>query len=342
MADDFNIENFPTSETAKRMMTYITGNGFYDKSYVGKWIFQVMGLEWDEAYKFADELQEQFFVETATWGLKYLEMMYSLPVREDIPVEERRRRLLEQRDTKAPMTPYRMEQIILSATGCTVHIGDINDTPNYTEHPNVFWCHVDEDGKAIDVGGIEKTLNKLKQSHTDYKLSHVIRLGLVINVKPREYGVQSALCGTLPKIDLWGDIQTPELDVDISSVEAETMTAKAGMIDTGTAPKESVQASISGAALEARMTENAAEVLAPMSGQSETGTVPKTSVEATIAHSMVEARPTAESNEITSQKTGTQPKTSTAYTDGGSGLSATASAASYSINSRICGSKSSL
>ena len=51
MADDFNIENFPTSETAKRMMTYITGNGFYDKSYVGKWIFQVMGLEWDEAYR---------------------------------------------------------------------------------------------------------------------------------------------------------------------------------------------------------------------------------------------------------------------------------------------------
>lgn len=55
-----NIENFPTSEAAKRMMGYITGNGFYDRSYVGKWIFQVMGIEMDEARRIIeDELPYQ-------------------------------------------------------------------------------------------------------------------------------------------------------------------------------------------------------------------------------------------------------------------------------------------
>ena len=42
-----DLENFPTSESARRMMDRIT-KGFYEKSYVGKWIFQVMGMEWDE------------------------------------------------------------------------------------------------------------------------------------------------------------------------------------------------------------------------------------------------------------------------------------------------------
>ena len=33
----------------------------YDKSYVAKWIFQVMGLEIDEAWKFIEELRFQAF-----------------------------------------------------------------------------------------------------------------------------------------------------------------------------------------------------------------------------------------------------------------------------------------
>lgn len=65
-----NLEQFPTSETAKKMLGYITGNGFYDNSYVGKWIFQVMGEEVGDARAIIDELPLQAFVETATWGLR--------------------------------------------------------------------------------------------------------------------------------------------------------------------------------------------------------------------------------------------------------------------------------
>ena len=40
----FDLENFPTSESAKKMLGYVS-DGFYDSSYVGKWLFQVMGIE---------------------------------------------------------------------------------------------------------------------------------------------------------------------------------------------------------------------------------------------------------------------------------------------------------
>lgn len=70
---DEELELFPTSESALKMLSYVTP-GFYDKSYVGKWMFQVMGLEYDKALKLAEELPEQFFPETATWGLCWHEI----------------------------------------------------------------------------------------------------------------------------------------------------------------------------------------------------------------------------------------------------------------------------
>ena len=43
-----DLERFPWSDSANRMLTYVT-KGWYDKSYVGKWIYEVMGRELDLA-----------------------------------------------------------------------------------------------------------------------------------------------------------------------------------------------------------------------------------------------------------------------------------------------------
>ena len=75
MSTGFDLEEFPTSESAKRQLSYVT-KGFYDTSYIGKWIYQVMGLEYDEAKRIVEELPLQFFPETATWGLKYHEISF--------------------------------------------------------------------------------------------------------------------------------------------------------------------------------------------------------------------------------------------------------------------------
>ena len=102
-AKKIDLENFPTSESAQRMLASVTP-GFYDKSYVGKWLYQVMGLEFDEAEKLiAEELPLQFFPETATWGLMYHEIKWGLPVRDYLSYEERRKLIYEKRDQRAPI-----------------------------------------------------------------------------------------------------------------------------------------------------------------------------------------------------------------------------------------------
>lgn len=192
------LEQFPTSDTAKRMMSHITGNGFYDNSYVGKWIFQVMGMEMDEARKIVEELPLQAFPETATWGLKYHEQKFGLPVKENLPIEERRRIILEKRNLKAPMTPWRMEIILKDLLGCSVSVEDINDFENAIEHPNKFIVHLEGDGE-FSLGKAADKVNTIKQSHAFYEL----RVRLAIFILVERFFLKTTI---RTKLSWWGSV----------------------------------------------------------------------------------------------------------------------------------------
>ncbi len=169
--EKFDLENFPTSSSARKMLSYVS-DGFYDKSYVGKWIYQVMGLEYDKALEMVENLPAQFFPETATWGLMYHEIKWGLPVRENLSYEERRKRIYQKRDYRAPMTPYRMEKSLEDATGFEVHIADIHDPGEYGffhQHPNMFKAYFIGEG-SLDAKMVFGILDRLKQSHTTYKV----------------------------------------------------------------------------------------------------------------------------------------------------------------------------
>lgn len=172
MSEEFNIEAFPTSESALRMLSYVT-SGFYDNSYIGKWLYQVMGLEIDEARKIIEELPYQMFPETATWGLSYHELKWQLPIRENLSYEERRQLIYQKRDYKAPMTPYRMEDYLKNVTKFDVHIADCNDAGpfNYVPtHPNMFKVFVVGEG-TLNTKAVKEAINRIKQAHTTYMIN---------------------------------------------------------------------------------------------------------------------------------------------------------------------------
>ncbi len=172
--EKFDLEKFPTSESAQRMLSYVS-DGFYDTSYIGKWLFQVMGTEYDEARRVIEELPKQLFPETATWGLMYHEIKWGLPVRENLSDEERRRLIYEKRDYKAPMTPYRMEQYLANVTGFDVHVTDIHDSWNgyLPEHPNQFRVFFVGEG-MLNAKAALSAIRRIKQSHTTFEASEYI------------------------------------------------------------------------------------------------------------------------------------------------------------------------
>lgn len=167
--EKWNLESFPTSESALRMLSYVS-QGFYDTSYVGKWLYQVMGLAYDEARRLVEELPYQMFPETATWGLRYHEIKWQLPVREGLSYKERRKLIYQKRDTRAPMTPYAMERYLSNITDFEVHISDIHDRGTYgfvPIHPNLFQVTFVGEG-TLEADRIFGALRKIKQSHTDF------------------------------------------------------------------------------------------------------------------------------------------------------------------------------
>lgn len=202
MAKKIDLENFPTSESARRMLASVT-HGFYDKSYVGKWLYQVMGLEFDEAEKLiAEELPLQFFPETATWGLMYHEIKWGLPVRDYLSYEERRKLIYEKRDQREPMTPYKMESLVKNSTGFDIKIGDIHDViPGYSvDHSNKFVALI-SCNKSTNISPVVGLLNRIKQSHTTFECVRVI------DVLPCKFNIFATPCSTsismtvrLPKI----------------------------------------------------------------------------------------------------------------------------------------------
>ena len=172
-----DLDQFPASESAKKMLSYVS-DGFYDNSYVGKWLYQVMGQEYDTAFDMVESLPDQLFPETATWGLMFHEIKWGLPVKNNVDTEERRKLIHQKRDIKRPMTPYQMEKMIENNYDCKAYISDIHDigSDGYTpDHPNVFRVLIETEGEKLDTDEVTKKIKNIKQSHTVCEISYNLK-----------------------------------------------------------------------------------------------------------------------------------------------------------------------
>lgn len=161
MDEKFDLEHFPTTETAKRMMSRISP--IYDRSYVGKWLFEVMGLEMEEARILVESLRDQCFIERCTWGMRYWEQRYGITPDETKPLEERRQAVIQKRGKAQAMTPATLEQILKALTEREVAVSE--DNSNYR-----FTVSIGEGTSHVDYEAVIKKVNTVKPSHLEYSI----------------------------------------------------------------------------------------------------------------------------------------------------------------------------
>jgi hypothetical protein len=193
-----NLENFPTSPAAKRMMK--TVSPIYDRSYVAKWIFQVMGMEMDEAWKFFEELRLQAFPETATWGIVYWEQRYHIPPDDSLTIEERRQRVIIKRGKRRPMNPARIEQFTRDITGREAIVTERNGE-------YVFFIAILPGESAVDYQELIDTIKSVKPSHLAFKVLFETDVSMTIQVNNQAYTFEYPLTGTIPDINTVGGIE---------------------------------------------------------------------------------------------------------------------------------------
>lgn len=157
----FDIEHFPTSESAKRMMSRVSP--IYDNSYVGKWLFEVMGMELDTARQLVESLRQQCFIEQATWGLRYWEQRYGLETDETKSIEARRAAVIAKRGRREALTPATLEALLEEMTGRTVSVTEQNQQYQFT-------IQIDEGETVVDYMAVITKVNTVKPSHLAYTI----------------------------------------------------------------------------------------------------------------------------------------------------------------------------
>jgi len=171
-----DLSDFPKCEVAKRMLSYVTP-GFYEESYVGKWIFEVMGLEMEDAQRLFEESREQIFPEIATWGLRYHEQKYSIVPLPSDSYEIRRRRILARMSMYGAMNPERLKQIVEGISGKKCEI--IENFADYTFQVKLII--IGSNGE-FDVKTLKEKINKIKPSHLAYQIVSERPLGAEVFV----------------------------------------------------------------------------------------------------------------------------------------------------------------
>ncbi len=205
MSDNFDIEKFPTSPTALRMLSRISP--IYDRSYVGKWIFQVMGLDFDDVRLRFEELRLQAFPETATWGLPYWEQRYGITPASGQTIEERRRAVLLKRNSREPMNPAKVEHIIQTMTGFQAKVTE--NVADYTFAVEIF-----SDGSDFDFDAVFSKLKRVKPSHQRMIMYLTAAVGIQIKPKREDYSFPYRMAGTYPQANIVGVLQDVEIDVE--------------------------------------------------------------------------------------------------------------------------------
>jgi hypothetical protein len=157
-----DLEKFPSSETAQRMLHRVSP--IYNSSYVAKWLYQVMGIELDSMHNYFTELRMQAFPQLATWGMRYWEARYGIPVDESIDLKTRRDNIVIRRNVLLSMNPARMEKILKDSFGVTAQIVE-----NYA--PYTFQVIMNAEEDSVDYSAISQIINKIKPSHQKYVIT---------------------------------------------------------------------------------------------------------------------------------------------------------------------------
>ena len=180
------VDKIITSPEAERMRDMVT-KGFYDRSRIGLWLFEVIGREYDSLAELSATLRYEAFPQTCTWSIDIweficeLEKPLDLPDDEELALQIRRARLLAKHWSWPPVNPARTEAILAALTKYQVNI-----TENVA--PNTFRVDIIGDANTAAAGFFDFRnaiieLRRIKQSHLSFEMTTLLTTELETTVR---------------------------------------------------------------------------------------------------------------------------------------------------------------
>lgn len=151
-----SIVHSPSAETFLRMVT----KGFYDNSYTGLWMYEVIGREWDEMRQWAEGLKNEIHPQTCTWSIGIWEWVYGFERDETLSLESRRQRILAKVISTRPINPEAIRHGVAKITGCDVDIKDFAGPYRFS-----LTIHMPEEGETLPYKSVREYIRTVKPAH---------------------------------------------------------------------------------------------------------------------------------------------------------------------------------
>jgi Uncharacterized protein conserved in bacteria len=169
-----------TNDTARKMETYVSP--IYGNSYVGLWMLEVIGREYDEPWDIIRTFPNQLTPASATWSIELWEQRYGIVPPPGATFQQRREALLAKRAIPGAFNPHALK---LGVSGITGQWSDVN------EHaaPYTFAVHLDVSEGFTDatLRRVRDFIERRKPAHMSYDLDVMMsaRDTVYVGIVPR-------------------------------------------------------------------------------------------------------------------------------------------------------------
>lgn len=158
-ADDLEGRIF-TSDEAKTFLQMVT-KGFYSRSYLGLWMYEVIGREWDDLRDWAEGLKNEINPQTCTWSIAIWEWVYGFEPDESLSLEYRRQRIMSRIRKLRPINPEAVRRGVAGLIGAELDDVEVHDFVA----PYTFEVFMRTYGTRIPDQEVLRYLNEIKPSH---------------------------------------------------------------------------------------------------------------------------------------------------------------------------------
>lgn len=156
-----------TNETAREIIDWVSQ--IYGDSYVGLWVYQVIGFVLGEVRTLAEQLRREVQPDTAVRLLDLWEASYGQTPDPALNTAQRQARLAMWRLSRGPASPYRLEQAATAATGYPTML-----TENIDPYTFSIGIICDE---VIDLDEVAAKLRWIKPAHQQMELYLIVGEG---------------------------------------------------------------------------------------------------------------------------------------------------------------------
>lgn len=138
----------------------------YSNGRIGLWLFQVIGAELDELSQWIKEIAAQAYPQTVTWSIDTWERQYGIAVDKQKTLKERREFLIATVRERAPITPYKMAQMVSALCG------GVRTRVQENIAANTFAIYLNTIPANVDEAAIRRAIDRCKPAHLIYEINY--------------------------------------------------------------------------------------------------------------------------------------------------------------------------